>query len=154
MVYPEVDRLLTLDDSNEITGDDSALMDELIERMLPVCSWLSKIYFPCLKRKPLSIHTHTLAITFHRHLPMSILISCASFLIYFGEMLSFYHGRHYGFLSTMKMWYKSGRRLSGVINDSYLRKSQMIACWHSTWIFRISIVNPQVLHFQSVMNGL
>lgn len=51
----EVDALLTLDEADEVTGDDTALMDELIERVLPVGAWLAEIDLASLERQLLAI---------------------------------------------------------------------------------------------------
>ena len=64
----EVYRLLAFDHSNEVTWDDASLMDELIERVLSICTWLSKINLTSFKRQPLSIHTYALAIALHGYL--------------------------------------------------------------------------------------
>ena len=40
----EVDTLLALKDANELTGDDPALVDELIEGVLSIGARLSKVH--------------------------------------------------------------------------------------------------------------
>lgn len=70
----EVYGLLALDDSNEVAGNDPSLMDELIEGMLAIGSWLSKVNLSGLKRKSLSSDRHTFAIALHRNLQKNDII--------------------------------------------------------------------------------
>jgi hypothetical protein len=64
----EIDRLLGADDANELTWHHPALMDELVERVLAICSWLSKINLSGFESKPLPMNVHTLAIALHGYL--------------------------------------------------------------------------------------
>lgn len=42
----EVHRLLALDDSDKVAGDDATLVDELVKGVLPVGARLSKVDLP------------------------------------------------------------------------------------------------------------
>ena len=64
----EVDTLLALEDANEFTRDDSALVDQLVEGMLAVGARLSKVDLTRLERQPCAVNGNTLAIALHRNL--------------------------------------------------------------------------------------
>lgn len=70
----EVDTLLALEDANEFTGDDSALVDQLVKGMLAICARLSKVYLTRLKGQPCAINGNTLAIALHRHLNIACIL--------------------------------------------------------------------------------
>ena len=67
-VHPQVYGLLALHDAYEVAGDDSPLVDELVEGVLPVGARLTKVNFSGLKWQPLSSNRDSLAIALHRHL--------------------------------------------------------------------------------------
>lgn len=50
--YLEVHTLLTLQDPNELTGDDTALVDELVEGVLAVGARLPEVHLTRLKGQP------------------------------------------------------------------------------------------------------
>ena len=64
----EVDTLLTLEDANELTGDDAALVNKLVEGVLPIGTRLSKVYLTRLERQPRPVNGNSFAIALHRHL--------------------------------------------------------------------------------------
>mmetsp|Transcript_11868 Transcript_11868/g.16081 ORF Transcript_11868/g.16081 Transcript_11868/m.16081 type:complete len:215 (-) Transcript_11868:1074-1718(-) len=64
----EVDGLLGLDGTNEVAGDDTALVDELVEGVLAVSSGLAKVNLPSSVRNAVTVHVHALAIGLHGHL--------------------------------------------------------------------------------------
>lgn len=45
----EIHRLLALYHPYEITGDDAALMNQLVEGVLAVCAWLAEVDLPSFK---------------------------------------------------------------------------------------------------------
>ncbi len=73
-VYLEVHALLALEDANELTGDDAALVDELVEGVLPIGAWLSKVHLTRLKWQPAAINRHPLTVALHRHLESAALV--------------------------------------------------------------------------------
>ena len=64
----EVHALLGLDSSDELAWDDAALMDELVEGVLSIGAWLSKVNLARLKGQPPAGEVHALAIALHGHL--------------------------------------------------------------------------------------
>ncbi len=73
-LYLEVDALLALEDANELTRNDAALVDELVEGVLPVSAWLSKVHLTRLKWQPAAINRHPLTVALHRHLQSAALV--------------------------------------------------------------------------------
>ena len=70
-LYLEVHALLALEDANELTGDDAALVDELVEGVLPIGARLPKVHLTRLKWQPAAINRHPLTVALHRHLEIS-----------------------------------------------------------------------------------
>jgi hypothetical protein len=64
----EVDGLLALDDADEVAGDDAALVDELVEAVLPVGAGLPKVDLPHVVRQRDPVNGHALAVALHAHL--------------------------------------------------------------------------------------
>ena len=64
----EVHTLLALEDADELTGDDTPLVNELVEGVLSVSTRLAKVYLTRLKRQPRPINGNSFAVTLHRHL--------------------------------------------------------------------------------------
>ena len=74
-LYLEVHALLALEDADELTGDDTALVDELVEGVLPIGTGLSKVHLARLEWQPAAIDRHPLTIALHRHLkPASMIV--------------------------------------------------------------------------------
>jgi hypothetical protein len=69
--YLQVHTLLTFDQTNEVARDDPPLMDQLIERVLSVGTWLTEIDLASFEWQFLAVNRHSLSIAFHRHLPHS-----------------------------------------------------------------------------------
>lgn len=67
----EIHTLLALQDTNELTGNDTTLVDELVERVLPVGARLAKVHLAGLERQAAAIDGHSLAVAFHRHLAIA-----------------------------------------------------------------------------------
>jgi hypothetical protein len=60
------DSIVTIYRRNKITGDhDSALVDQLVKRMLSVCARLAPDYRACQVVHSCPVSVDTLAITFH-----------------------------------------------------------------------------------------
>jgi hypothetical protein len=68
LAHLEVHTLLALDNADKLTGHNPALMYELVEAVLAIGAWLSKINLACLKTQPCAIQSNSLAVAFHRHL--------------------------------------------------------------------------------------
>ena len=66
--YLEVDRLLALDEADEVDRHNAPLVDELVEGVLPVGSRLAKVDLSGLEGQLLAVHAHALAVALHRHL--------------------------------------------------------------------------------------
>ena len=64
----EVHALLALQDANELTRDDTALVDELVEGVLPIGTGLSKVHLARLKGQPGAINGHPFPVALHGHL--------------------------------------------------------------------------------------
>mmetsp|Transcript_9677 Transcript_9677/g.19002 ORF Transcript_9677/g.19002 Transcript_9677/m.19002 type:complete len:388 (-) Transcript_9677:686-1849(-) len=57
-----------LDETDEVHRHNTALMEELVEAVLPVGSWLSEVDFSSLERKLCAVNGNTLAVALHVHL--------------------------------------------------------------------------------------
>ncbi len=73
-LYLEVHALLALEDADELTGDDAALVDELVEGVLPVGARLSKVHLTRLKWQPAAIDCHPLTVALHGNLESAAMV--------------------------------------------------------------------------------
>jgi hypothetical protein len=67
-VLTQLHGLLALAETNEVGGHHSALVDQLVEAVLPVRAGLAKVYFACLKWHHFAVHGDALSVGFHVHL--------------------------------------------------------------------------------------
>lgn len=66
--YLQIHRLLRLDHANEVAGHNAALVDELVEGVLAVGPWLSKVYLTGIIWQTVAVNAYTLAIALHGYL--------------------------------------------------------------------------------------
>ena len=83
----EVHTLLALQDTNELTGNNATLVDELVERVLPVSAGLAKVHLAGLERQAAAIDGHSLAVALHGYLAIANLAQVCMYVSQTGAMI-------------------------------------------------------------------
>ena len=61
-------RVLARAETDEVAGNHASLVNQLVEAVLAVGSWLAEIHLADVERHRRSVHRHSLAVRFHVHL--------------------------------------------------------------------------------------